>query len=99
MQLVPLQDHIVARRAEPDSYFNGLLYIPDVAQKESQFGTVIEVGPGRILEDGSIRPLTVQVGNRILWHKDAGVDVTLGREKLTMLSETQVLCIEEEIVG
>jgi chaperonin GroES len=100
MQLVPLQNQIVAKRDDPDSRFNGLIWIPDSAQGDSNLGVVIDVGPGRQLDNGRVLAMQVKPGDFILWHKDAGIDITLpGNERLTLLNEDKVLCIREENVG
>lgn len=87
----PLYDRILVRPKEQDERTQGGIIIPDVAKERPREGLVLEVGTGRLLEDGSLRPLQVEPGDMVLFAKYAGSDIELGGEKLLILSEAEVL--------
>jgi chaperonin GroES len=71
----------------------GGIYLPDAAQKKPQEGKVIAVGDGRTLDNGERNKLTVKVGDRVLFSKYGGNEVTLDGEEYTILDEDQVYAI------
>ena len=72
MKFRPLHDRILVRRIEEQQKSKGGIIIPDTAKEKPQEGRVIAVGTGRVLEDGSVRPLDVKKGDRILFCKYSG---------------------------
>ena len=95
MKIRPLGDHILIKRIEEEEKSSGGIIIPDTAKEKPQEGKVIAVGSGRRLESGEIQPLDVQPGDRVLFGKYAGSDVTLDGEEHLILREDDVLGVME----
>ena len=93
MNIRPLYDRIVVKRIEEKEQMHGGLYIPDSAKEKPQQGEVVSVGKGKRLEDGKVVPLDVQQGDRILFGKYSGSDITLDGEELLIMREDEVLGI------
>ena len=93
MKIRPLQDRIVVKRLEGESVTKGGIIIPDTAKEKPIQGRVIAVGNGKILKDGKIRPLDVQVGDVILFGKYSGNEVKLDGEDHVLIREDDVLAV------
>jgi len=94
-KLRPLHDRILIKRVESEITSKGGIIIPENAKEKPLEGEVIAVGSGRILEDGSVRPLQVKAGNRVLFAKYAETEVKVGGETLLLLREDDLLGIIE----
>ena len=95
MKIRPLYDRIVVQRIEEKETVRGGIIIPDSAKEKPQEGKVLAVGKGKILEDGKVRPLDVQAGQRILFGKYSGNDIKLDGEEYLLMREDEVLGILE----
>jgi chaperonin GroES len=93
MKIRPLYDRIVVKRIEEQEQKVGGLFIPDSAKEKPQQGEVVAVGKGKRLEDGKVIPLDVQVGDRILFGKYSGSDITLDGDEVLIMREDEVLGI------
>lgn len=91
--LKPLGDKVVVQLLEEEEKTAGGIYLPDAAKKKPQEGKVIAVGPGRLLDDGSRNKMSVKAGDRVLFSKYGGNEVTIGSEEYTILDEDQVYAI------
>ena len=89
----PLHDHILVERQEEDRTSTGGIVIPDTATEKPIRGNVIAVGNGRILEDGTVRGLDVNVGDKVLFGKFSGTEVKLGDQELLVLREDDVMAV------
>lgn len=96
MTLKPLGDRLVVRALEPEEKTKGGLVLPDTAKEKPQEGKVLAVGTGRLLEDGSVKALGVKKGERILYGKYAGSEVSLDGEDFLILREEDVLAVMED---
>ena len=97
MNLHPVDERIIVKPIEEEERKVGSLYIPDTASKERpQIGEVVAVGSGKLLDDGTVKPLEVRVGNRVLYGKYSGTEVTTkeGDEYLIMRTEDIFAVIE-----
>ena len=92
----PLQDRVLVRRVESDERTSGGIIIPDTAKEKPSEGEVIAVGPGARGEDGTLHPLEVKPGDRILFGKWSGSEVKLDGEELLIMKESDILGILEE---
>jgi len=91
--LRPLHDRVLVRRlAESDARPGGII-IPDTAKEKPQEGTVMAVGSGRVTEDGRNLPPALKAGDRILFGKYSGSEVTLDGEDYLVMKEEDVLGI------
>jgi chaperonin GroES len=91
--LKPLGDKIVVQVTESEEKTASGLYLPDSAKKKPQEGKVIAVGAGRTLDNGQKNSLTVKVGDRVLYSKYGGNEVSLEGEDYLILDEDQVYAI------
>ncbi len=95
MKIRPLQDRIIVQRIEEDETTKGGIIIPDSAKEKPQEGKAIAVGNGKVTEDGKLQPLDVKKGDRLLFSKYAGTEVTIDGEDHLIIREDDVLGILE----
>ncbi len=95
MKIRPLQDRIIVKRVAEEEKTKGGIIIPDTAKEKPIEGTVIAVGNGKVLENGTVRALDVKVGDRILFTKYAGTEVKLDGEEHLMIREEDILGVVE----
>jgi chaperonin GroES len=91
-KVAPLADRVVVKALEETETMRGGLYIPDTAKEKPQQGEVIAVGPGRT-EDGKRVPMEVKAGDKVLYGKYSGTEVTIEGEQLLILRESDILAI------
>ena len=91
----PLHDRVLVRRVEAEEKTAGGIIIPDTAKEKPQEGEVIAVGSGSRAEDGTITPLDVKAGDRILFGKWSGTEVRIDGEDLLIMKESDILGIVE----
>jgi chaperonin GroES len=92
MKLQPLEDRIVVRALDQEATTASGLVIPDTAKEKPQQGEVLAVGPGRRAEQsGEIIPLDVKVGDKVVYSKYGGTEITIEGEDLLILSSRDVL--------
>jgi chaperonin GroES len=92
--LKPLADRVVIKALEETETMRGGLYIPDTAKEKPQQGEVVAAGPGKFDEKGGTRiPMDVKVGDKVLYGKYSGTEVTLDNEQYLILRESDVLAI------
>lgn len=87
----PLQDRLIVERLEGDEKTASGLYIPDSAKEKPQQGKVIAVGKGKVAEDGTIRPVDLKEGDKILFGKYAGTEIKLDGIDFLIMREDDVL--------
>jgi chaperonin GroES len=95
MKFRPLHDNVLVKRIEAAEQRQGGIIIPDTAKEKPQEGEVLAVGPGKILEDGTRRPVAIAVGNKVLFGKYAGTEITIDSEELLVLRESDLLGVLE----
>jgi chaperonin GroES len=88
----PLADRVVVRPMEESESMRGGLYIPDTAKEKPQQGEIVAAGPGRYEKDKRV-PMEVKVGDKVLYGKYSGTEVTLDGEQYLILRESDVLAI------
>ncbi len=93
MNLRPLHDQVLVRRSEGDEKTTGGIIIPDTAQEKPMEGVVLGVGPGARNKRGERVALDVRVGDRILFGKFSGSEVTLDGEELAIMKESDIMGI------
>ena len=91
-KVAPLADRVVVKALEETEQMRGGLYIPDTAKEKPQQGEVIAVGPGRT-EDGKRVAMEVKVGDKVLYGKYSGTEVTIEGEQLLILRESDILAV------
>ena len=95
MKIRPLQDRVIVRRVKEEEKTKGGLFIPDTAKEKPVEATVVAVGNGKILEDGTVRKLDVKAGDRILFGKYSGTEVKIEGEEHLILREDDILGVIE----
>ena len=95
MNFKPLHDRVLVRRVESDVKTAGGIIIPDTAQEKPMEGEIISVGSGIRAEDGSVTPLDVKAGDRVLFGKWSGTEIKLDGEDLLIMKESDILGIIE----
>lgn len=95
MNIRPLYDRVIVKRVEQQRTTASGIVIPDTAAEKPEQGEVVAVGSGKQLQDGSLRPLEVKVGNHILFGKYAGQTVKLNGEELLVMREEDILGVIE----
>jgi chaperonin GroES len=91
-QVRPLADRVVVRPIDEGEQMKGGLHIPDTAKEKPQQGEVVAVGPGG-MEKGERVPMELEVGQKVLYGKYSGTEVTLDDQKLLIVKESDVLAI------
>ncbi|HEX2209138.1 MAG TPA: co-chaperone GroES [Longimicrobium sp.] len=92
MKVKPLADRVVVKPLEETEQMRGGLYIPDTAKEKPQQGEVVAVGPGRV-EDGKRVDMELKVGDKVLYGKYSGTEVTVENEQYLILRESDVLAV------
>jgi chaperonin GroES len=95
VKLQPLGDKIVVRREESEDRTEGGIYLPESAKNKPTRGTVVSVGDGRLLDDGSRGEMQVKVGERVLFTSYAGENIEIGDVEYVLMSESEVLAVLE----
>ena len=95
LKMRPLHDRLIVRREEEERTSAGGIVIPDTASEKPEQGTVLAVGKGKMLDDGTQRPLHVKVGDRVLFGKYSGTDVKLGSDDYLVMREDDVMAVIE----
>jgi chaperonin GroES len=95
MAFRPLGDRVLVRRVKEEEKTKGGIIIPDTAKEKPQEGEIVAVGPGARDENGKVQPLDVKVGDRILFGKWSGTEVSISGEDLLIMKESDVLGVLE----
>ena len=96
MKLNPLDDRIVVKQSEAEEKTSGGIILPDTAKEKPQIGTVIAVGPGKLLDNGKRSQMSVKVKDEVFYAKYIGNEVEIDSEKFVILRESDVLGIVEK---
>ncbi len=92
VKVQPLGDRVVIRPLEEAEQMRGGLYIPDTAKEKPQEGEIVAVGPGRF-EKGDRVPMELKVGQKVLYGKYSGTEVTIDDEQLLIIKEPDILAV------
>ncbi|MBN1627541.1 MAG: co-chaperone GroES [Deltaproteobacteria bacterium] len=95
MKIRPLHDRIIVQRIKEEETTKGGIIIPDTAKEKPSEGKVIAVGNGKLLENGSLKPLDVKKGDKVLFGKYAGTEVKIEGEEHLIMREDDIIAIVE----
>lgn len=95
VKLQPLGDRLVVEREEAEEVTAGGILLPDAARNKPARGTVVSVGDGRLLEDGSRSEIQVKAGDRVLFSSYAGEQFTIDDRELLLMREDDILAVIE----
>jgi chaperonin GroES len=93
IKVKPLADRVVIKALEEAETMRGGLYIPDTAKEKPQQGEVMAVGPGKLSEEGKRIDMELKVGDKVLYGKYSGTEVTIDNEQYLILRESDVLAV------
>lgn len=93
MKIKPLADRVVVKPSEAEEKTAGGIILPDTAKEKPQEGTVVAVGPGKVSENGAKIPMEVKVGDRVLYGKYLGTEVTIDGIEHLIMRESDILAI------
>jgi len=93
VKIKPLADRVVVEPLEETEEMRGGLYIPDTAKEKPQQGTVVAVGPGRRTDKGDLIKVEIEVGNRVLYGKYSGTEVSVDGNDYLIVKESDVLAV------
>ncbi len=96
MKIRPLQDRVLIKRLEETTKTAGGIIIPDTAKEKPSEGLVEAVGPGAVGTDGKVIPMTVKVGDKVLFGKWSGSEVKVNGEERLLVKESEILGVIEE---
>jgi chaperonin GroES len=95
MGLRPLHDRVLIKRFEEKEQVRGII-IPDTAREKPMTGQVLEVGNGRMTEEGRLQPLDVKKGDKVIFGKYAGTEVKIGDQEYVIMKEDDIFGIIQE---
>ncbi|MGQ9706670.1 MAG: co-chaperone GroES [bacterium] len=93
LKVKPLGDRVVVKRIEEEETTEGKIILPDTAKEKPQKGEVVAVGPGRIDEDGDRVEMEVKVGDKVIFGKYAGTEITIDGKEFLIMREDDILAI------
>ena len=91
MKIRPLHDRVIVKRVEEETTSAGGIVLPDSATEKPSEGEVLAVGNGKLLDNGEVRALEVQVGDRVLFGKYSGNEVKVDGEELIVMREDDIM--------
>ena len=93
MKLKPLADRVVVKPSPAEEKTKGGIIVPDTAKEKPVWGEVIAVGPGRISDDGKSIPMEIKVGDKVLYGKYSGTEVTVDGNEMLIMRESDIFAI------
>jgi chaperonin GroES len=96
MKIRPMGDKVVVKSSTAEERTAGGIVLPDAAREKPQQGTVVAVGPGRVLESGDRAPMAVQVGETVIFSKYGGNEIKLDGEELLILDQDSIYAVRSE---
>ena len=93
MKFRPLHDRVLIKVLDSDEKTAGGIIIPDTAKEKPQEGKIVAIGPGKISDSGNTIKMTVKVGDKVLYGKYSGTEVTVGNEDYLIMKENDIFAI------
>src|SRR5437016_13039903 len=93
MNLKPLHDRLIVRPAKADEVTKGGIILPDTAKEKPVQGEVLAAGPGKYDEAGKLTPMGVKVGDKVLYGKYSGTEISVNEEDVLIMRESDVFAI------
>jgi chaperonin GroES len=95
MKIRPLHDRVIVKRVEEEEKTKGGIIIPDTAKEKPVEGKVVAVGNGKVLDNGTLQPLEIKKGDKVLFGKYAGTEINIDGEEHLIMREDDVIAIVE----
>jgi chaperonin GroES len=96
MKVSPLGDRVLVKQDDEPQKSAGGIYLPDSAQEAPQWGTIVRTGPGKALDSGNTRPMSVKEGNKVIFGKYSGTKVKVADEELLFMREEDIMAVVED---
>ncbi len=96
MHIRPLQDRVLVERLEEQTTTRGGIIIPDTAKEKPAEGRIVAIGQGKTKEDGTLIPMELKLGDRVLFSKYAGSEVKLDGSEYLIMGQDDILCVVDE---
>jgi len=93
MNVKPLADRIIVKAAEAEEMTKGGIILPDTAKEKPQQGKVVAVGPGKVSDSGNIVKVTLKSGDKVLYGKYSGTEITVDDEDVLIMRESDILAV------
>ena len=95
MKIRPLHDRVIVKRIEEEETTKGGIIIPDTAKEKPSEGKIVAVGKGKVLDNGEVQALEVKKGNKVLFGKYAGTEITIEDKEHLIMREDDIIAIVE----
>ena len=95
MSVRPLSDRVLVRRSEDTNMTSGGIALPSSAQEKATEGVIVAVGNGKVADNGQVIPMTVKIGDHVLYGKYSGTELKVDGEELIMMREEDIMGIRE----
>ena len=93
LKLNPLADRVVVQAAEAEETTKGGIILPDTAKEKPVEGTIVATGPGKVADNGELVKMTIKVGDKVLYGKYSGTEVTIEGEEYLIMRESDIFAI------
>ncbi len=93
MKIRPLADKVLVERIEAEAITTGGIVLPDTAKEKPQRGKIVNVGEGKLLDDGSRRKMQIKKGDQVLFTSYAGTDVKVGDSEYLIMDESDIMAV------
>ena len=93
MKVKPLADRVIVRAAEAEEMSKGGIILPDTAKEKPQQGEVLAVGPGKVSENGNLVKMTLKTGDKVLYGKYSGTEISVDGEDVLIMRENDILAV------
>jgi chaperonin GroES len=93
MNLTPLADRVIVKPSEAEEKTKGGIILPDTAKEKPIEGTVVAAGPGKVTDDGKTVKMGVKVGDKVLYGKYSGTEITVEGEEYLIMRESDIFAI------
>ena len=93
MNVKPLADRVIIKAAEAEEMTKGGIILPDTAKEKPQQGEVVAVGPGKVSDSGSLVDVTLKIGDKVLYGKYSGTEITVDGEDVLIMRESDILAV------
>jgi chaperonin GroES len=90
-KITPLGDRVLVKPSAGEEVSSGGILLPDTAREKPQEGTVVAIGSGRVLDDGTVVPMEVKAGDKVMYGKYSGTEIKIGDEDHLILTERDIL--------
>jgi chaperonin GroES len=95
LKVKPLGDRVIVKPLEAEDKTKGGIILPDTAKEKPQEGKIVAIGKGKVDDAGKSVPMEVKIGNKVLYGKYSGTEITIAQEQYIILKEEDILAVIE----